>query len=353
MKNMADRFTRILIIQTAFAGDVILTLPLIQETRRFFPHATIDVLCIPGTAELVQHHPAVHRAIVYDKKHTTPSLPALGRRLRHEGYDICLVPHRSFRSAFLAYCTGAKLRISFDRSAGGWFYTVRTAYRKECHEIRRNLSLLEQLVKGVNRDTRPMLPISHDDVCIVENMVHEYALAMPFLCVAPGSVWATKRWLPESFAEFIADLAKDYGVALLGGKDDAPLCADITRMAGTEKCVDLSGRLSFLQSAELLRRAVVLVSNDSAPVHLASAVGTPVVEIFGATVPAFGFTPFLVPYDIVEEEGLACRPCGLHGGDQCPIRTFDCMNNITATQVIAAVRGLLQRADRTSEVSPL
>jgi heptosyltransferase-2 len=129
-------------------------------------------------------------------------------------------------------------------------------------------------------------------------------------------------------------------VVLIGGAQDVELCDRIANLAASLNVVSLAGRLSFLSSAALIDRASVLVSNDSAPVHIASAMGTPVVEIFGATSPDFGFTPYGVAHRIVQREDLDCKPCAIHGGDHCPVKTFDCMEGLSAHTVIEAVHAL-------------
>jgi heptosyltransferase-2 len=157
-------------------------------------------------------------------------------------------------------------------------------------------------------------------------------------------VWATKRWTEEGFAELGRAFAEGFRIVLVGGPDDAALCERIAAALPTG-AVNAAGALSFLASAALIWKARVLVSNDSAPVHVASAMGTPVVEIFGATAPAFGFTPYEVPHRIVERSDLACKPCAIHGGAHCPIKTFDCMRGLSADNVIQAVRALLAETD--------
>jgi heptosyltransferase-2 len=112
--------------------------------------------------------------------------------------------------------------------------------------------------------------------------------------------------------------------------------------------VNTAGEVPFLVSASLIGGAAVLISNDSAPVHIASAMGTPVVELYGATVPGFGFTPFGVPHRIAEVHGLPCRPCGIHGGDTCPVRTFACMRELDPATIVNAARELMREGKRDS-----
>ncbi|HEY4613438.1 MAG TPA: glycosyltransferase family 9 protein, partial [Bacteroidota bacterium] len=167
------------------------------------------------------------------------------------------------------------------------------------------------------------------------------------IAIAPGTIWNTKRWLKERFAALSRLLADEhYEVVLVGGKDDESLCEEIRSMSNSPKVHNAAGELSTLQSAELLRRCRLLVCNDSAPMHFAVAVGTPVVSIFGATVPEFGFAPYGKFDVVIETRGLQCRPCSKHGGDECPIKTFECMKAITEERVFRKAMEALEQPQR-------
>jgi heptosyltransferase-2 len=159
----------------------------------------------------------------------------------------------------------------------------------------------------------------------------------PLVAIAPGSVWATKRW--PYYAELARELAADARLVVVGSDDDRSLAAAIVAAAGPAT-VDACGALSLLASAELIGRCRLLVTNDSAPQHLASAMGTPTLTIFGPTVPAFGFGP-LAPHSIVVESQLDCRPCDKHGPTACPLGHWKCMRDLAAGDVAARVRHLL------------
>ncbi|MCB2205471.1 glycosyltransferase family 9 protein [bacterium] len=328
-----------LVIQTAFAGDLILTTPLIEAVATCADGNVVDVLCIPGTAPLLENNPHVREILPYDKKTGRPGLLGMMQQLSRRGYDLCISPHRSMRSAMLARASRAKQRISFDRSAGGPLYTQRIPYERSAHEVDRNLSLLHSMDCTLPAILRPALyPADAHREEVVKFFNPEDA---PFLVLAPGSVWATKRWTTEGFAS-LADAMRDrYRIALIGGRGDEALCREISETLPPGDQVNLAGKLSFLASAYLIEQARMLVSNDSAPVHIASAMGTPVVEIYGATSPAYGFTPYAVPHRIVQREDLPCKPCAIHGGDHCPIQTFVCMRELSSTTVQQAVEDLL------------
>jgi heptosyltransferase-2 len=341
---VAESFSKILMIQTAFIGDAILTLPLIQSLKMKYPHSSIDVTVVPRTAELFEHHPAISKIVPYDKRGKDKGLKGLWRLrtlLNEQNYDLILVPHRSLRSALLTWLLRPKLSIGFDRSAGRWIFKKTVRYDPSIHEIERNLSLLNPLNIPDVTITLPRLYPSDQDVITVDSMFHEFGLHRykSIGAVAPGTIWNTKRWPANRFASVCEQLASDkIALVLIGGKEDRELCEEVKALAQSKNIYSLAGRLSLLQSAEMIRRCKVLLSNDSAPMHLAVAVGTPVIAIFGATIPGYGFAP-RGPHDVVVETlGLKCRPCSIHGGNKCPIMTFDCMVAIHPEMVVQKVK---------------
>ena len=338
--------TSILVFQTAFLGDVILTLPLVQVLHREFPEAQIDFLTTPKAAAILRNHPAIHSVIEYDKRGGQQGLMgmfSISRTLKTRLYDVALVPHRSLRSAVVVSLSRIPVRIGFDLSAGRILFTKTVHYEKNAHEVERNLCFLKAFNIGNPKKELPSVYPSAEDKIAVDGFLSETKIKPNdnLIAVAPGSVWNTKRWPPERFSELVKKfLTAGMKVVLIGGKEDESLCEKIASDAqGTEVYLS-AGRFSILQSAELLRRCTVLVSNDSAPAHLAVAVRTPVVALFGATVPSFGFAPYGEKDIVVQVEGLPCRPCSIHGGGKCPIGTFECMVRISAEMVFEKVAQL-------------
>jgi len=342
------KIEKILIIQTAYIGDVLLVSPLIRASQDLFPHASIDALVIPAAANGLENNPALHRLIIYDKRGRDAgvrSLLKLSGRLRHEGYDLVLVPHRSLRSAFLAWWTRAALRVGFATSSAAFLFTHRVVYDRNRHEVERNLALLGALGREPGLVQPEIFP-DEADRCAVDQMLASLdGTCEALIAIAPGSIWATKRWPAESYrrlAEMI--LAAGWHLVWVGSKGDRTLCAEISAgLSGSWH--NGAGELSLRQSAELIRRAQVLVSNDSAPLHLASAVGTAAVAIFGPTIPEFGFAPLSAGSVIVQIE-LPCRPCSIHGGKSCPIATHKCMTGIPPEMVFAELGDLVMRKSR-------
>ena len=220
-------------------------------------------------------------------------------------------------------------------------------YNSSSHEIERNLSLLGPLNFPSGAGGLPRLYPSHQDAQIVNSFLHTcgYNLHKNMIAIAPGTIWNTKRWPADRFAVVSAQLASDDNViVLIGGKEDEILCKEVMEIAHVKNVFSAAGKLSLLQSAELIRRCKVLISNDSAPMHIAVAVETPVIAIFGATIPGFGFAPRGHRDVVVETNGLPCRPCSIHGGNICPIKTFACMLAIAPELVVEKVKSFLENS---------
>jgi heptosyltransferase-2 len=338
---------RFLVIQTAFIGDAILTLPLIQALKKVEVETSVDVLVIPRTSALFSNHPAVSEILVFDKNSRDRGLTGLQRVARliaQHQYEAALVPHRSIRSALLPWLSRIPTRIGFDRSAGWFLLTQTVRYEQSLHEVDRNLSLLKPLGMNVDGKILPDLYPSEEDIRAVDAFLIQSNLKdQSFLIgIAPGSVWNTKRWLKERYSELTRRLVeKGCAVILVGGEQDRQLCQEMRSGAASSRVAVAAGQLSLLQSAELIRRCKAFVSNDSAPLHLATAMRTPVVAIFGSTVPEFGFAPYGDKSVVVETKGLSCRPCSPHGRMRCPIKTFECMENISTELVFNKVQEMV------------
>ena len=334
---------KILVFHTAFLGDVILNLPMVQILKREYPNAEIDVAAIPNAAQVLQNHPAIHRVIEYDKRGSQKGIAGMVRMigmLRQNRYDLAIVSHRSMRSALIVAAAGIPRRICFSKSAGRWFFTDVVTYQPSLHEVERNISLLQPLNIKLQGKELPSVYPSADDIIAVNQAMQRHGIdpSQRFVAIAPGSVWATKRWPPEHFAELVRKIAdRNWVPLLIGGPGDRELCISIAQLSQSQSVQNFAGELTVLQSAELLRRCAVVISNDSAPVHLAVAVRTPVIAIFGPTVPAFGFGPYGISDRVVQIDGLKCRPCSIHGGDVCPIGTFVCMKDLRVENVMVHI----------------
>jgi heptosyltransferase-2 len=322
-----------LVIQTAFLGDVVLTIPLLQALAE--RHGPVDVVTTPGAAGLIETHPAVRRVVRWDKNgEDAPGAWRLGRQLRDQGYGRVYLPHRSFRSALIAKLTGAAERIGFADAPfpARLLYTATHPRRTDQHESVRLLGLLGDTVAG--GDWR-MVTTAEDDAKAT-SWLRERGVADGFVALAPGSIWGTKKW--PYYAELAAALGRQ--VVVIGGKEDAALGEAIVA-AAPDKARSAVGQLSLRESAALLKHAGLLVTNDSAPLHLSTAVGTPILAIFGPTVPAFGYGP-IRSRDRVAEISLDCRPCSSHGPQVCPLGHHKCMRDQPPEAILSQVRALLK-----------
>ena len=330
-----------LVIQTSFLGDTVLTTPLIAELARRGP---VDVVTTPASAALLRNHPFVRSVIPYDKRGKDRGVLGFMRmaiRLRRLGHDAAYMAQGSIRSAALALAAGVRRRVGFATSAGRRFYTVGIEYREDQHHAARLLGLAVPQAEVAARDVRPRLYPGIPERYAVDRLLAFHEVAddgPPLVALAPASVWATKRW--PYYAELARLLGQRSRVVVLGSPDDAALAEEV-RVAAGANAFSAAGALTLLGSAELIRRCSVVVTNDSAPQHLASAVGTPTITVFGPTVPAFGFGPLADGSVTMGLDSLACRPCDRHGPRRCPLRHWKCMREISADDVAARVFDIL------------
>lgn len=338
-------FRKILILQTAFAGDVVLAAPLAEGAKRAFSDAEIHFLVIADTAILLKHNPFVDRVWIYDKRGSEKGLRSFFHwvgRLQAEGFDLVLLPHRSMRSALMVLGARIPRRVGFRRGMGALLYTNVIPYPRDVHEVERNFHLL-RVLGWEGETTQPKLYPGSEEKREVDRFLEKAGVGLneKIIAMAPGSVWPTKRWLPEGFAEVAKDLWQRLGIRsiIVGGDKDDTIGDAIVRESG-ECVINATGQFSLLASAEMIRRCRVILTNDSAPLHMAVAVGISVVALFGPTVPAFGFGPYGEKHTILQKE-LDCRPCSIHGGRKCPEGHFWCMKNISSEEVIRAIEGYL------------
>lgn len=346
---MDARWQKVLVLQTSFLGDAVLTLPLISEIKRRFPTNHLSLICSPLAAELLQDHPDIDEIIVDDKKGADKGLRGVwrkGRMLKRNGYTMALTPHKSLRSALLLYFARIPYRVGF-RESKGWFLFHALARRKTGrHDVERTLSILQPFGIAIEDCQRTLsLPSTAESRDAVGRLLGSLSIPVDKLLVGinPGSVWPTKRWSASGFARLIELLKEKYDceVLLFGGPDDAPIAAAIQELCH-DAAINLAGKLDLCRLPAALSACRILITNDSAPMHLAVACNVPTVAIFCATTPALGFYPYTANAIVVEKE-LDCRPCGSHGGRRCPLGTEDCIRLISPDRVLRAIETLLGR----------
>lgn len=325
---------KILIIQTAFIGDVILATAMIEQLKRFYPDAQLDFLLRKGNEGLLNGHPHLHQILIWDKKQGKyRQLWRLLGQIRDERYDWVVNCQRFAASGFLTAFSGAKNTVGFNKNPFSFLFAQSVPHRIGAstsrfglpwqHEVDRNLSLITSIT-----DMSPQKPVlypSEADFLLAKEMAGD----RPYVCIAPTSVWFTKQWPPEKWLELIAVLPPEITVFLLGAPSDRAQCQAIADASARSGIENLAGKLSLTASAALLKGAVMNYVNDSAPLHLASAVNAPVTAVFCSTIPEFGFTPLSDHHEIWQISApLSCRPCGLHGYNKCPKGHFKCAYDI-------------------------
>jgi heptosyltransferase II len=327
------------VIQTAFFGDVVLTTPLIRRASERHA-APVDVVMQPAAVPVLQNNPCIRDRIPYDKRGKDRGLAGfvrMVRLLRRRRYAVAYLAQSSLRSSALAFAARIPRRIGFRGAPGAFLYTHSVAARGEPHQVERLLALAD----GAPDRREPEIFPGPEERAAVDALLREAGIHGDFVVLAPGSQWGSKRW--PYFPELARVLAPEIPLALVGGPGDRADARQIrTALGSGTPIADATGVLSLLAAGELIRRARVLVSNDSAPVHLASAVGTATVEIYGPTAPVFGFAARAPWSRIVEPEPMECRPCSHHGPPACPLGHHRCMRDTPISRVLAEVRTLLQ-----------
>jgi heptosyltransferase-2 len=313
--------SKILIIQTAFIGDVVLATPLIESLAKSFPDDQVDFLLRKGNEGLLKDHPFVNKVLVWNKKRNKyKSLLYNLSLIRKEKYDYIINLQRFASTGFLTAFSKGRTRIGFKKNPFSFAFTHRIdhIFEEGIHEVDRNLRLLKPITTKVER--KPKLYPSLAD----NKSVNQY-INKPYACIAPASVWYTKQLPENQYVALCKFLKPDYHIYFLGAPSDAELCDRIIKNAGLAEATNFCGQLNFLESAALMEKAEMNYVNDSAPLHFASAVNAKTTAFFCSTIPRFGFGPLSDSATVAEVEmALECRPCGLHGKKECPEGHFDC-----------------------------
>ena len=310
-----DNTSRILIIQTAFLGDVILATSVINSIKAQYPEAQVDFLVKKGNEGLVVGHPNINKVLTFDKSKKWREIVRIVRGNRSTRYNFIVNLHRFASSGLIAVLSQSK-SIGFDKNPLSRFYTLKLPHpiSKGIHEIDRNFTLIAPL--GIKKLVKPSIVPSHEAMQNVASYQET-----PYVCFAPASVWETKQLPIEKWVAL--SKKQDQVIYLLGGANDFSLCERIKNQS-TAQVVNLAGKLSLMESVALMKSAKRNYVNDSGPLHFASAVNAPITAFFCSTVTDFGFGPLSDDSEVKEVSGLACRPCGLHGKKECPEGHFNC-----------------------------
>jgi len=335
----APRPRKILIIQTAFIGDIVFASPLVYAIKNKYDQVEVALLVRPRGREVAECIPGVDKVITFDKhgrQKGWKGLLSVRRAVRRENFDLLLSPHRSLRSALLSALSGVSRRVGYRSSLGKLAYNIviRPDDTEPCH-LKQDLRLLERA--GIpEAGTRLRLEPPPGQQEYVTGFLRKHGLVaadrLVALCI--GAHWASKRWPAVYFASLAGALIdRGYVPVLFGGKDEAEVAMEIAQDRGEALVSCLGNRLS--ESAALLARCQMAVGGDSGLTHMARALGLPTVMIFGPTDPrAHCFEESTV----VLNAQVKCRPCSSHGPRRCPQKHHDCMRLVSPEDVLDALR---------------
>ena len=306
---------RILIIRLSSLGDILLTTPIIRSLKTNYPQLSIDFLVKNDFIDAIQLNPYINNIIIYNDS------PELLIELAENKYDLVINLHNNFRSKKIV------------KKLGVPFYKFVKPNLKKFLLVHFKINMLKEIKSIPERYAEVIPDINLDDkgleLFIPDSIKSELYGLKNVIGICPGAFHFTKRWPIEYYAEFGNKLIKDgFKVVILGGESDKNICADLQKMIPNS--IDLSNNNALFQTAEHMKNCKVVVCNDSGLMHTASAVGIPVISLFGSTVKEFGFAPYGVKSLVIENNNLNCRPCTHIGRSKCPKTHFKCMNEITA-----------------------
>ena len=348
-----DSPSKTLIIRFSSIGDIVLASPLVRVLRARFPEGEIDLLTRTEYAELLRSDPNLNVTFPYDRSTGFRGLVRLALRLRAERYDLVVDIHNSLRSRLVRWILGAPRTAAIRKRIFARWMLVRlkkNLYRDAVGVADRYIETV--LEYGIVNDGQGLALHIPDDVQsrttrrLATLGLNEYEKVIG-LC--PSARHETKRWPKERYADLGLRLARRLKakILLFGGPEDRERCAWIAQamlQGGAEGSVaDLSGELSLLGSATAFTFCDVVITNDSGLMHIAAAMQSTLVAIFGSTVREFGFFPLGTRQVVLERAGLECRPCSHVGRDACPKGHFRCMLDTTVDAVESAAVGLLQK----------
>lgn len=332
---------RILIIHTAFIGDIVLSTPMIKALKEKYPQSEITYVTTPAGASILRNNPYLSEIIAYDKRGAHRGIKGvyeLGKRLRYKNFNMVITPHRYLRSAVLSWLTRAPIRKGYDKSAGSFLYTEKVSYVEHKHEVEKLLGFVDE---NISKRYEIELYPSKENEDKVKTLLNGREKNKKIVMVAPGSKWFTKKWPLEYFNEVLENLNRkeDILTVVVGGKEELTL-----NIVKGDNILDLRGKTTLLDMAQLASKSELILTNDSSPIHIGSAFkDTHIVAIFGPTVREFGFFPWSKNSEVLEVKNLKCRPCSIHGGDKCPKGHFRCMLDITPDKVLERIEDYLKR----------
>jgi len=335
-----------LYIQTAFLGDLLLALPVLRQIRYWDSKSSLTVLCRKGYGSLLEKLEVCDEVVELDKGDKLKAR----KILQKDNYKTIFCAHQSWSTHQLVKALKADIKIGYRRFWNKGYFDRRVKRCLVWPEVIRQMQLLEPMdqsltlkLEAFSQDPLGLPAWSQmknnssvfrdsDIQSLLQKKVGTQKLTHPLVCLAPGSVWPTKRWTKSGFMQVgLALNRKGYQVALLGASNERSLCEELHNEIPNS--LMLAGHLNIFESLMILSRAKGLICNDSGAMHLASLLNLPTLALFGPTVQELGYKPWNPNAQVIERKGLLCRPCGQHGAINCPIGTHICMSGIDPMDV--------------------
>ena len=293
---------KILIIHTAFIGDIVLSTPLIQRLKDMYPDSVIDYLTLPANKSIIDNNPNLNEIILYDKKGKDKGIRGFFRILKilkEKKYDYAVIPHRFIRSIALAKLAEIPKIVGFDVASGAWMLDKKVHYDMKKHEVERLLDLVDYEGERIPIRIYPTDENKMKIRNILEKSGYEEA-TQKIIVVAPGSQRPEKMWPIEKYREVIQRLSEDSKnvIVITGSKVEKGLPLKFSK----RNVIDLRGEINLLEFSALLSYADIVVGNDSSPIHIASGFEKPfVIGIFGPGKRSLGFFPWKEKSNVIED----------------------------------------------------
>jgi len=338
---------RILVIRLSSLGDILLTALALRVLRTRFPFAQIDFLTSSLYAEVAANLPGVDRVLEFDKRAGIKEFLRWQSQLLHTRYSLIVDLQSSFRSAFWRVFALPAIWVKARRHRLRRFLLIHfrwNLYRTILPVPLRYLAALEPLGcqdDGGGLELQIPEAVSHR---VREQMAARGFSKEQIIILCPGARHATKRWPQEKWTDLARGLLhKNHPVLLLGDENDRILIEGIVNALADERVTSFV-TLPLLEAAALIKLGACVISNDSGLMHLATAVRTPIVALFGPTVEEFGFFPFRAKAEVIQKQ-LPCRPCSAMGTERCPKGHFKCMEDISISEVLDATFRLIEHRE--------
>jgi len=334
---------KILLVQTSFLGDLILSTPVIGGLLSKHPGAEIYLMTTLLGQALVRKDRRIKGVITFDKKKSEKGLRGFFSKLKEvkdHKFDIVYSLHKSYRTSILLFLAQIPKRVGFSKAHLSFLYTDRVQRPPKEHDVLRNLSLIGHIQEFTTAEME--LKLYGPSGTESKEILDLFSIKSPYAVIAPGSAWATKRWNASGYREIVQKLLTDFkhDVVVVGVGSEKEIADQVA--FGT-KAHNLCGKTDLFQLMGIVSNASLMVCNDSMNLHLASAFKIPTVTIFCATSPDFGFGPWQNKAQVIEKENLPCKPCSRHGGNSCPTGTELCMNGIPTDRVTDAINQMISR----------